>query len=296
MAKITFEQAIELVSLLLKAGVAPEDVQLTLIERFDLIETMMKYPDAVRAMSPAAFEAFLVGSPSPYQVWLQAAEAGGEEGVPAEYGYPLTWALRPVEEQLAELAILLPDLRCEVEIPASLPHAAEGWLVVPKPSSIADTYNDAFQRVLGLLTRDPSSFNNGREGKLGPEHLRLVDRSNQVLDELQRSAPGDYLVLGIQCGLRHRAISVSEARDSFGEREFGLGPLEVVSLLLTHPDRLSDYDHLGIDCPGCAYAPEAESEHSHSLYFIWDGGGLYLDCSSADANAPGFGSASAFLW
>lgn len=296
MAKIAFEQAIELVSLLLKAGVAPEDVQQTLIERFDLIEIMMKYPHAVRAMNPAAFEAFLLGSASYSEVLLQAGETGADEGVLAEYGYPLAWGLRPVEEQLRDLGILLPGLKCEVEIPTSLPQGAEGWLVVPKPSSIAETYNEAFQRALGLLMRDPSCFCNGREGKLGPEHLRLIDRSNQVLDELQRSTPGDYLVLGIQSGLRHRATSVRDARTAFGEREFGLGPLEVVSLLLTHPDRLNDYEHLGIDCPGCAYAPEAGSEHSHALYFIWDGGGLYLDCSSADANAPGFGSASGFLW
>jgi len=296
LAKVTFEQAIELVGLLLKAGAAPEDVQQTLIERFDLIETMMKYPHAVRAMDGAAFEAFLIGSAPPSEVLFQVGDTGADEGVSSEYGYPLAWGLRSVEEQLRGFAMLLPGLRCEVEIPASLPHGAEGWLVVPKPSSIADTYNEAFQRVLGFLMWDPSCFCNGREGKLGPEHLRLLDRSSKALNELERSTPGDYLVLGIQCGLRHRATSVSEARNTFDEREFGLGPLEVVSLLLTHPERLSDYEHLGIDCSGCAYAPEADSEHSHCLYFIWGGSGLYLDCSTADANAPGFGSASGFLW
>jgi len=296
LGKITFEQTVELVSLLLRTEATAEDVQQTLIERFDLIETILRHASAVRKIHPAAFEVFILGGNSFSAMSLPSGVTAVDEGVATEYAYPPAWGLRPVEAQLSDLAVLLPGLRCEAGIPATLPQGAEGWLVVPKPSSIAGTYNDAFRRLLGLLTQGPLCFSNGREGKLGPDYLGLVERSNQVLDELERSTPGDYLVLGIQSGLRHRAASVCEARNAFGEREFGLGPLEVASLLLTHPTRLSDYEHLGIDCPGCAYAPEADSDHSHCLYFIWDGDGLCLDCSSADANAPGFGAASGFLW
>ncbi len=57
----------------------------------------------------------------------------------------------------------------------------------------------------------------------------------------------------------------------------------------------SDYEHLGIDCPGCEYATSTEGDFNHSLSFNCNEEGIYFDCSSVDGFAPGFGSASAFL-
>jgi len=192
------------------------------------------------------------------------------------------------------LSAFFPELSWEAQVPPHLPEGAEGWLLVPKPLRIAKTYHEALERILRHLGEAHPPFSNAREGELGPRHLRLTQHSLDVLDDLDRCTPGDYFLLAIQSGLRHRASSVSDAQASFGGGEFGLGPLEIASLLLTHPERLADYQHLGIDCPGCAYAPNADDRQSYSLYFIWDGEGICLDYSSAKGNAPGFGSASGF--
>ena len=284
-----------ILNLLLRANVTEEMVQKVLIERFDLIETMMKYPEVVRALDLRLLETFILSNIPSVTEALAASQAEGEEGIVSEYDYPTGWGLKSVDEQLMILNDFFPNLTFEAEIPASLPEGAEGWLVAPKPSRIAKTYNEALERLLSILTGARSAFSNWREGKLGPEYLRLAEKTVQALDILERSTPGDYLVLAIQCGLRYRASSVSQARESFEEKEYGLGPFEIASLLLTHPERLADYEHLGIDCAGVEYAPNADRNFSHSLYFIWDEQGLCFDCSYAEAIGPGFGSASGFL-
>lgn len=295
MAKVTLEQAMELLRLIVRANVAAEAVQRTLIERFDLLQIMMEHPHAVKGVNRSAFEAFIRGSSPSAETVLQMLESHGEEYVAAaEYGYPSGWCLRALEEQLDVLRALFPELRCEAQVPPHLPEGAEGWLLVPKPQRIGNTYHEALETVLGHLGEAQRPFCNARQGELGPQHLRLTQHSLDVLDELDRCTPGDYFLLAIQSGLRHRATSVADAQARFGRAEFGLGPLEIATLLLTHPDRLGDYQHLGIDCPGCLYSPNADDDQSYSLYFIWDGEGICLDYSSAEGNAPGFGSASGF--
>ena len=295
MGQITLEQVAEILNLILKANVTGETVQKTLIERFDLVEAMMRHPDAVKAMNPSLFEAFLVSSVHP-QMWLfETPPVKVEEEFVSEYGYPAGWRLKAVEAQLAILDDFFPGLTLKAEVPASLPEGAEGWLLAPKPSKIANTYNEALSKLLSLITGVSPSFVNPRKERLGPEHLRPAERTNQVLDKLEHSTPGDYLVLAIQCGLQYRAKSVSQARQAFRETEYGLGPFEVASLLLIHPERLTAYEHLGIDCPGGEYAANAGGDFHYALCFNWSEGGLYLDCSSVEGIAPGFGSASGFV-
>ncbi|MFW6126460.1 MAG: hypothetical protein ACOC58_05075 [Chloroflexota bacterium] len=295
MPKITLEQVVEILNLIMKSSVSEETVQRTLIERFDLLAAMMRHPEAVQAMSLPVFEAFIQGS-SPLPAGSRVPQEDEMAGLAVEeYGYPVGWRFRSLREQLDTLGAFFPELRWEAGLRGQLPREAEGWLVVPKPWKLAQTYNEALEQVLGHLQRARPRFSNGREGRLGPEHLSLTDRTYRVLGELERDTPGDFLVLAVQSGLRHRASSVGEVRERLAGDEFCLGPLEIASLLLTHPDRLGDYEHLGIDCPGCRYAPNADGQYSFSLYFIWDGEGLRLDCSSSDAGAPGFGSASGFL-
>jgi hypothetical protein len=294
LSKITLEQVVKILTLISKANISEAAVQKTLIERFDLVETMIKNPEAVKAMDRSLFEAFILSNvPSPEM--LSPALPNNIEEAVSEYCYPAGWCLKTTPEQMAILSRYFPHLTLEAESPASLPQEAEGWLLVPKPSAIANTYGQALEKLLSVLAGASSTFYNMREGKLGPGYLRLTEKTRQVLDKLERSTPGDYLVLAIQCGLQHRARSVSQARQTFKEKEYGLGPFEIATSLLTHPGRLSDYEHLGIDCPGCEYATSAEGDFNYSLSFNWSEEGIYFDCSAIDGVAPGFGSASGFL-
>lgn len=295
MDKMSVEQAIQVLALIFESGASREAVQRALIERFDLVETMLRYPSSVSSLNAAAFEAFLLSgsSTAPYQSITAEMEIPGAAVV--DYTYPDGWCLSPVEEQVAILARVFPHLTWQADIPRPLPGEAEGWLVIPKPSSLAQTYNEALERMLSCLASSGPGLSSGCEGRLTSDYLRLTERSRQVLDQLEGSTPGDYLVLAVQCGFRYRASSVSDARKMFQGHEFGLGPFEIASLLLTHPERLSDYEHLGIDCPGCTYAPDATPEHSHAICFIWGSDALCLDFGHVEANAPGFGAASGFL-
>jgi len=294
--KVTPEQIDRIVNLILRVNVTEEAIQKTLIERFDLIETMMKHPEAVKAITPSLFEAFILSGIHPQGMVFQESPQGkAEDEIVIEYDYPAGWCLKSVEQQLSVLNDFFPALALKAEAPGHLPAGAEGWLLVPKPSRVASTYHEALEKILSLTTGAGVGFLNSREGKLGPEYLRLVARTSQVLDKLESSTAGDYLVLAAQCGRRHRAKSVFQVRNSFHENEYGLGPFEITSLLLTHPERLTDYEHLGIDCPGCEYATNTGGNFSYSLSFSWGDEGLYFDCSATDGIAPGFGSASGFL-
>ncbi|MDD5037986.1 MAG: hypothetical protein PHN78_01530 [Dehalococcoidales bacterium] len=295
MGKITPEQAAKVLNLILKANVTDEAVEKTLIERFDLIETMLKHPEAVTAMNTSLFESFILGCiNSPAGLFEEASSILDSEEVP-DYNYPSGWKLKSVQEQRGILSDFFPDFTSKTEIPASIPEGGEGWLLIPKPSRIANTYNEALEIMLSLITQVRPAFLNSRNGKLGPAYLRLTEKTNHILTNLDRSTPGDYLLLAIQCGLQHRAKPVSQARKTFKKKEFGLGPFEIASLLLTHPERLTDYEHLGIDCPGCEYAANSGGNFNYSLCFTWNEEGLYFDYSSIDGIAPGFGSASGFI-
>jgi len=281
--------------MLLAADVTEDAVQKTLIERFDLIRILVKYPEIVNTMNPTLFETFISGGVVSYDMALPLSQTKSEVEVVQAYGYPAGWRLKEIEQQFMILRDFFPGLELKAEIPASLPEGAEGWLLVPKPSRIANNYNEALQKLLSLDTGVQPTFLNLREGKLSIEHLQMVEDTNQILDRLEQSTPGDYLILAVQCGQQHRAKSVLQVRRTFKENEYGLGPFEIASLLITHPDRLSDYEHLAIDCPGCEYTTSSDGDFSYSLYFTWGEEGLYLDCSSIEGVAPGFGSASGFL-
>lgn len=295
MDSVTPQQAAQLLNLISTAGASSQAVQRTLIDRFDLLQAMLRHPDEVSAMDASSFESFLIGGCLFPPGFLAGPSQQPARDMPVSYCYPEGWGLKPVDEQLRLLGQRFPGLELHAEAPSALPEGAEGWLLVPKPSRVAGSYHEALQRVLAMPPRQGAAFVTSQEGKLGPEHLRLTPKTTEALDRLERATPWDFLMLAVQCGLTYCSRSSTQVRRGFREGEFGLGPFEVACLLLTHPERLADYEHLGIDCPGCEYSPVAGGEFNGTLYFIWTMDGICLSFSSAEGGAPGFGSASAFM-
>lgn len=293
MDSVTPQQAAQLLNLIATAGAGSDALQRALIDRFDLLQAMLRHPDEVSAMDASAFESFLTGgSLLPPGLFSGASQPVAE--MPAAYCYPEGWRLKPVDEQLQLLSQRFPGLALHAEVPPALPDGAEGWLLVPKPSRVAGSYHEALQKVLAMPPEQGAAFVTSQEGKLGPDHLRLTSRTSEALDRLERSTQWDILILAVQCGLTYCSRSSDDVRGGFRQGEFGLGPYEVACLLLTHPERLADFEHLGIDCPGCEYTPDAGGDFDNTLYFIWTMDGICLSYSTARSGAPGFGSASAF--
>jgi hypothetical protein len=224
-----------------------------------------------------------------------------DEQVESNYGYPQGWRLKGVSEQLAALQEIETfrslDGSNVVQIAdrfTELPEEADGLSVFPKPSKVANSYNEAVVLMTDLMKESRKDWYNYREGELGPEYLRLTQKTQQAITRLEQDTPGDYLVVPVQTGLWHRGRSVRRARAMMFQSEWGLGPYELGIILRVHPERLQKYEHLAIDCAGCEYSPGADAQFSHCLYFYWSGGVLEFDSRWSDCAYRHFGSASSF--
>lgn len=177
-------------------------------------------------------------------------------------------ALRYVEESLPRL---------------ELPEEAEGWLAIP------------------------GKFFEEKRTKILEEALRIIDARNYIepgrISRTERTAAflpvvsvlqdhSEVLVVPVQTGDRFRGESVRGVRKKMSGNEYGLGALEVVSLLLTHPERAQFL--LNIDCPGDEY-PVADGDFSGAPIFRFDTGRVRFDAYWCDVAFGRFGSASAFL-
>ena len=218
------------------------------------------------------------------------------------FGYPKGWKLRDISEQLTILqkikefkALNARHVIRVVEYPSDVPKGADGWIVIPKPSRIADSYNEAVVLMTELMAKNRDDWYNCRESKLGPEYLWLTEKTKQVIVILEKETPGDYLVIPVQTGLCHRGRSIRRARVMFADGEFGLGPYEVGIILLTHPERLRKSEDLGIACAGCEYSPVARGKLSEGLYFNWHRGELSFDNYGIGYSFRILGSASGFV-
>lgn len=221
------------------------------------------------------------------------------EEVESTYGYLSGYKPKPIAEQVEILRWLFPSVGFANEKVAEgkLPECAEGWFAIPKWQFIATTYNEAVEIVLAAIREvRKGKFYNHRDGLLGPEHFRQTSRAEEVfwlLDKMQKDY--DILVVPAQFGLRHRGRSVRRSDEVFTTREFGLNTFAVGIMILTHPERLMDYNDLWIDCPGDEYDdPNSAIRFSCSTYFTFVndrvefGGRWTSDAYASSGSVSGF--------
>ena len=241
------------------------------------------------------FQADIVASIRKHSISNQFAD----EEVASNYGY-LSGYRKPkgITEQTNILRQLIPGIGFADEKIAqqALPPNAEGWFAIPKWQSVGKTYEEALQKVLDLVKKQRGNFYNWREGKLGVQYLRQHERTAKKLETLAEQQKGyDILVVAAQFGLRHRGRSVRRAREVFTANEFGLGAFEIGCMLLTHPERLQNYDDLWIDCAGNEYSPAADGDFSFAPYFSFGEGRVKFGSGWFDHAVDLYGSASGFL-
>ena len=233
------------------------------------------------------------------------------EEVKSNYGYPQGYAVRPIPEQLLKLATHFPNLDPEptLKLYQQLPDLSffvpeiwmgrdirrwVSWFVVPRHKLIAETYNQAVEKVLDLIgkTRAVSVYN---KDKLGPKYLRVSERTAVALQMIGEKQKGDFLLIPAQFGLTHRGRSVRRVRMIYAPNEFGLGSFITGCMILSHPERIVQWEQLHIDCPGDEYNPVADGGFSHAPFFFFDDGKVRFDARWFVYAYGYYGSASAFV-
>jgi hypothetical protein len=232
---------------------------------------------------------------------LSVSDKFKNEEVASNYGYLFGYRKpKGITEQTNRLRELFPGIGYADEKLAEqdLPPNAEGWFAIPRWEKIAPTYGEAVQKVLEAikLTRN-GAFYNYREGQLGPQYLRQSQKSSKAFQKFgDEQKDHDILVVSAQFGLRHRGRSVRRAREVMNASEFGLGAFAIGIMILTHPERLQNYDDLWIDCAGDEFDdPDADVRFDRAPFFFFYVGKVKFDTRRVDGARDSYGSASGFF-
>lgn len=229
---------------------------------------------------------------------LSATDKYKNEEVASTFGYLSGYTKpKPVADQLKILREYFPELpsgdlspiECSME-------GAEGIFVIPHWSLVAKTYPEAVQKVLDALKKQrKGKFYNYRSGEIDADHIRETPQKIAAMQQLRDAQKSDLLQVPAQFGIRHRGRSVRRAREVFAIAEFGLGAWEIGVMLLSHPERLSNYDDLWIDCAGDEWKWTGDSEFLYAPVFRFGGGGLGFDAGGVGAAGRDYGSSSGFV-
>lgn len=223
------------------------------------------------------------------------------EEVASSYDYPLGYAPKPLEAQIAILRSTWPKLKPSKQLieleRQPLTSGAEALFAFVRFQAFAPIYNDAFvNEVLPALkqSRD-GKFYNYREGQLDPEHLRMSVRTTDALEVLFAQQKSDILVAPMQFGKTYRGKSVRRARELFVSDEFGASSLMTGSMLIVHPERETQWEQLHADCAGDEFDPRAAGRFSGAPYFCFAYDGLHFDAYDVSGPLELYGTASALF-
>ena len=221
-----------------------------------------------------------------------------DEEVGSNRMYPPTYRVRPVEAQVTELRKLFPSLgSCQEKLARrGLPVGAEAWFAIPRWQTLASTYNEAVEMLLGVVAAK-RRFSNRIVGKLGEMYLRQMERSKlaeKILADQQQGS--DILVVAAQAGMLHRGSSARRTRVALAGNEFGLGVFAFGCMLLTHPERLSTGDTLMIDCGGDQYSVRGDYTFDRVPLFDFDMAGIEFSIFYEDRARNLWGTPTGFLY
>lgn len=244
---------------------------------------------------------------------LTVTDQFADEEVESTYGYlsGYTPGSKSLAEQCNALRQLFPglgfanhDYIATIEKgEVTLPQNAEGWFAIPNwiknPQLFGATYSEAVLKMLATIKQTRGRLYNYREGQINEQRLRQSVRSREFLAQLAASqGDPDILIVPAQFGLRHRGRSVRRARVVMVDTgiEFGLGAFAVGCMLLTHSERLQNYDDLWLDAGGDEYDdPDADERFASAPCFGFGGGGVEFDTSWFGVASGHYGSVSGFV-
>ncbi|MDD5290361.1 MAG: hypothetical protein PHT40_04180 [Patescibacteria group bacterium] len=224
----------------------------------------------------------------------------------SDYGYlsgykkpmGLTDQINLLCELFSGLGYPNPDLQKQIENGAvKLPEYAEGWFAIPNwvknPQIFGTTYSAALQKILDQIDDELKRIG------FNENCLHQSAHSISFWRNLSKAQDNpDILIIAAQFGIRHRGRSSRRALEVIMSTpgEYALGAFAVSCMLLTHPERLKDYDDLWIDCPGDEYNyPGFKTRFGRVLFFSFLDKKIRLDGEGNMRVATAYGSASAFL-
>jgi len=228
---------------------------------------------------------------------LSVSNQFAKEEVQSSCVYPKGYRVKGITEQTNILRQLFPGIGFADEklVEQPLPFNAEGWFAIPKWEKFAPTYGEAVEKVLAMIG-SKRKFYNYRKGQTDPKHLRQHAKTMKMFQKLgDEQKNHDILVVPAQFGFRHRGRSVRRAREVFLANEFGLGSFAVGIMVLTHPERLVQWEQIHIDCAGDEFSPDADGDFSHAPLFRFGGGEVGFGADWYGRAYGHYGSASAFL-
>lgn len=252
---------------------------------------------------------------------LASPQAFADERVSSNHHY-LSGYDKPkdITKQLQIISRLFPRLKVNMKLVDCInrgeiksPMTSDGYFCIPHWSSIGSTYSEAVERILERLKliRNSTSYENiSNDGytnflkSCSSDFLRQSKRKAAIMDELLAKQGAHILVLPAQFGIRYRGCSVRCARFIMPTSEFGLGLYEIAFMLITHPERLQQYDDLWITAVGDMYVGDEYSDshaespglfHRAPYIGFLQGGTTYVGSVSITQIDQKFGAASVFV-
>lgn len=144
------------------------------------------------------------------------------------------------------------------------PQTINNICIIPKFNSLNQNYEFSFKYIVTKI----QEARNVHFSNHSP--LRLTSRLHQMYEQFS-STEDDFVFFEIQDGMKYRSKSNKLAEYQFEENEFGLGPFEIASFLLLHPNRLNNSYDLSINAPGVEIFCKENYEEDKKENVIDDG-------------------------
>lgn len=167
-------------------------------------------------------------------------------------------------------------------------------VLIPKWQEIASIYGEAVEKMIANVKCSRPAFDY-REGQWAKQ-VRETERKKEMFAKLPDFTEDPrFKVLTVQMGEKYKGRSVEDVRKSYDSNEFGLGIFEVGAILLTHPEILSKYEDLWIDCPGDEFDDSNDAvRFDHAPIVSFRGGGVRFGADGVSSVGVSYGSASGF--
>lgn len=201
-----------------------------------------------------------------------------------------TYKIKSHKEQIKILNEIFKADFSVPDMPKAINHSGEGVFAIPHYRLIGPTYNDALMKVFKALS-DSRPCYDYQSGNWGPTYLHQLP----VKETFWNSQKEEIILISAQFGAIHAGKSVKRVCTELKDNELPLGIYEVAIMLLTHPERLQDYNDLWIDCHGDEYSPDAGGAFSEAPVLYFDVGWVRFDAFDLSFAYGFFGSASAFV-
>lgn len=215
-----------------------------------------------------------------------------------EYHYPAGYNPAPIKDQIRELAKSWKLRGREAQETANrlldqrLPAGADGLYAFV--ASDESSYANAVAKLIKKLGKRLGAHNT-LSASLRNIELRRHRKTTDLLCRLAEEQRSDIIVLPAQTGELYSGIPTSEARAMFARNEFGLGILEVGSILFACPGRLQTMRDLFPDCPADEIRPDRQRViRATPCFSINMRGDLMLDSHADSSASRHYGASTAF--